>query len=121
MTKLKKDNRDSESTRQGNYISSNKSTLPGNARTVSSNSRHNETEDNMNVFQVNRRFQRNLPEQSDISINDNQSNNTKPMSAVSQMQGTERYIEIIDNQSYVSLRPIAQDSYCEINMQFISV
>ena len=104
ITKPKNDERDSESTRRRNQISSNKSTLPGNARTVSSNTRHNVTENDINVIKVNRRFQQNLPEKSDISTNGGQSNNIKPLSAVSQMQGTERYIEIIDNQSYVSFK-----------------
>ena len=69
---------------------------------TSDNRRHN-TENDISMIKINRRFERNLSGISENSFHEDQNNNSIIVPAESETQEAERYMEIIDNQTYVSI------------------
>ena len=101
-TKLKKDDSSPKSTRQRIDINRNKGKLHQNSTTFSSDTRHKKPENDINFVNIDQRFARKSSEIPESAINQGQHFNHKPLSDGSQGSGTERYIEIINNQNDVS-------------------
>ena len=82
---------------------SRKNNLQPTANPSTSDTSRNNTENDISMIKINRRFERNLSGISENSFHEDQNNNSIIVSAESERQEAERYMEIIDNQSYVSI------------------
>ena len=89
------------SSSQNNEISRNNNIQPTVNSSTSDTRRYN-TENDISMIKINRRFERNLSGISENSFREDQNNNSIIVPADSERQEAERYMEIIDNQDYVS-------------------
>ena len=90
------------SSSQNNEMSRNNNLQPTVNSSTSDTRRYN-NENDISMIKINRRFERNLSGISENSFHEDQNNNSIIVPAESERQEAERYMEIIDNQTYVSI------------------